>query len=242
VSEPPRPPSGPRPEAWWSQGHLAWPAAIAIGFAATALGLAFELPGAAAGLAALALLPLYVRVLDRRGPGLAGFLLVAWALGCGGAVLGQRLEQGALDAAIPLAGAPRAWLTNAPDAPWGAPEGLALAWGAVCLLVARPARGLLALPLLAQGVATVVGTLPTIPESAAVLEALLGLPPSLYGIGLGVHLALPVLAARGLPALATESPARAPVLASGLGCAVVSALVGAVGGAGLQAYLRGLVA
>lgn len=184
--------------ALWESPEVAWPLALAGGFAGTWAGLAAGVPGVAALLATAALVPLHLAFARRGAPGLAALLGLGWVGGIAGAVVGSVLEgsgsavRDALlfpDPLIEAAGANAA--------------GLHLALFAAVLLAAHWTRGIAALVAASAvgGSAAWVAAeraLPAVSEGAApLLATLYAAPPSLGAEALALVLAAVALAGAG---------------------------------------------
>ncbi len=149
----------------WTSPEVAWPLAIATGFAGTLLGLSIGLPGAPALLAAAGFAPVFTLQL-RHGSGRAALLGVAWCVGIAAAVLGGAVERADLEPGPwrALGALPLSDLVGAEVRLQAAGQSLdavallgRLAWAGVALTSARASRGVAGLLLAALAVGAAAG-------------------------------------------------------------------------------------
>ena len=172
----------PEPPAW-ARREYAWPISLAIGFAATWVGLVVPIPGLAALIAALAFLPLY-RWFQRHGDlRFATYLGLGWMVGMAGASVGMAVE-GQADLivdrlpfgqrAVDLWIAPWVRRGGAPRMPTSMAGAVELAaYVGIVLLLARIGRGILLLVLSALG----TGALSAVAAWVADQASRVGEPP-----------------------------------------------------------------
>jgi hypothetical protein len=221
----------------WAQGTVAWPIALFAGFLGCWIGLQTQWTGFASVLAAVAFAPLFIVLLNRRGPVLAGVVSLAWAAGIAGALIGAVMEgQSELVRShlpfpdlyrlsriqgLEAAHSPGADAVVSGQPPWWLP----LCWCVTTLALARATRGLLALVSSAFALAVVESgagesVLRALERGANPVVAILLCTSPFAVLELaGVLLASAALAQHGLPAPPDVRQQRRRLLGAGLALA-----------------------